>query len=232
MGSQYFLHCSTDERFGAESEVAVFENGDLWGGRWLVFDFDQRRTVEVWVPTEDNEDLVLNAAEEFIDDLPSHVMKIVLSKDGTMLSTNSGPANDDYYAPFYPPRTDFPSNVATVRRKDLTEVDRLGLHVDQVEYSPKPGERRQAVFKYYIIHKNVAIWWHEANCVMRMPPHPNIVPFDALVLDTVAGVDRVVGFTTRYIPGGTLHEHNDRVFKLKYLEQLIKVCIPLYSSIR
>ncbi len=58
---------------------------------------------------------------------------------------------------------------------------------------------------------------------MRIPPHPNIVPLDALVVDSIDGVDRVVGFTTRYVPGFTLHENNTRVFKLKYLEQLISV---------
>ncbi|KAL2135814.1 hypothetical protein VTI74DRAFT_6743 [Chaetomium olivicolor] len=58
---------------------------------------------------------------------------------------------------------------------------------------------------------------------MRMPPHTNIVPFDALVVEKIEGVDRVVGFTARYIPGGTLHEDGDRLFKLKYLEQLTSV---------
>jgi len=80
---------------------------------------------------------------------------------------------------------------------------------------------RQVVFKYYITENDVVSWWHEANCVMRMPRHPNIVPFDSLVVDTVGSVDRVVGFTTHYIPGGTLSENKDRVFKPKYLEQLI-----------
>ncbi|KAK3322924.1 hypothetical protein B0H66DRAFT_602347 [Apodospora peruviana] len=56
---------------------------------------------------------------------------------------------------------------------------------------------------------------------MRIPKHPNIVPFDALVVDKLDGVDRVVGFTTRFIPGGNLDENKTRVFKLKYLEQLI-----------
>ncbi|KAL2130685.1 hypothetical protein VTI74DRAFT_6098 [Chaetomium olivicolor] len=58
---------------------------------------------------------------------------------------------------------------------------------------------------------------------MRMPPHPNIAPFDALIVDLIEGVARVVGFTTHYIPGGTLFENNTRVFKLKYLQQLINV---------
>jgi len=55
---------------------------------------------------------------------------------------------------------------------------------------------------------------------MRIPKHPNIVPFDALVLDTVNSDDKVVGFLMRHVPGGTLDVNKDRIFKLKYLEQL------------
>ncbi|EFY91395.1 hypothetical protein MAC_02558 [Metarhizium acridum CQMa 102] len=60
--------------------------------------------------------------------------------------------------------------------------------------------------------------WHEMNLWMRLPQHPNIVPFDRLVLDEVNG--RVVGFTTLYIPGGTLSKNKSRKFKLKWLRQL------------
>ena len=56
--------------------------------------------------------------------------------------------------------------------------------------------------------------------------HPNIMPFDSLVVDRIENVDRVVGFTTRYIPGGTLSEDKSRVFKPKYLRELISVGNP------
>ncbi|KAG8418349.1 hypothetical protein J3458_005770 [Metarhizium acridum] len=56
------------------------------------------------------------------------------------------------------------------------------------------------------------------NLWMRLPQHPNIVPLDRLVLDEVNG--RVVGFTTLYIPGGTLSKNKSRTFKLKWLRQL------------
>lgn len=38
------------------------------------------------------------------------------------------------------------------------------------------------------------------------------------------GEDEVVGFTTKFIPGGTVLNNVSRVFKLKYLKQLIEVC--------
>lgn len=51
--------------------------------------------------------------------------------------------------------------------------------------------------------------------------HPNIVPFDKMVVDEIEG--RFVGFTSKYIPGGTLEENPTRTFKLKWLHQLTDV---------
>ncbi|KAF4332093.1 serine threonine kinase [Fusarium beomiforme] len=64
--------------------------------------------------------------------------------------------------------------------------------------------------------------WKEMNLWMRLPRHhPNIVPFDRVVVDELEG--RVVGFTNSYVPGGNLEENRSRVFKLQWLRQLIKV---------
>ncbi|KAI0444627.1 hypothetical protein F4803DRAFT_511387 [Xylaria telfairii] len=62
--------------------------------------------------------------------------------------------------------------------------------------------------------------WKEMNLWMRLPRHPNIVPFDKIVLGELEG--RVVGFTSSYVPGGNLKENKSRVFKLKWLKQLIE----------
>jgi serine/threonine protein kinase len=51
--------------------------------------------------------------------------------------------------------------------------------------------------------------------------HPHIVSFDKIIVDELEG--RCVGFTTEYIPGGTLEENKSRTFKLKWLSQLITV---------
>lgn len=59
------------------------------------------------------------------------------------------------------------------------------------------------------------------NLWMRLPKHPQIVPFDKIIVDELEG--RCVGFTTEYIPGGTLEENKSRVFKFKWLTQLIAV---------
>ncbi|KAJ5969084.1 hypothetical protein N7501_005332 [Penicillium viridicatum] len=47
--------------------------------------------------------------------------------------------------------------------------------------------------------------WDELNIPTSLPPHPNIVPFDRVVLEEES---RVIGFTTKYIPGGTLPNSN------------------------
>jgi hypothetical protein len=223
MGSRWFSRCDLDERLNAMYPSPLRDGGESW----LVYDWDQRRCVDVRFPKPVDKAFVLKAVDKFINTLPAGVVNADVSEDGSLASTYVVDSRNRFFIPFYPPRTDFPRRVPTVRRRDLTEVDRLGVQADLVTYSPRPGETRQVVFKYYWTHRNVAAWWHEANCVMRMPRHPNIVPFNALVVDTIDGIDRVVGFTTRYVPGETLDENKDRIFKLKYLEQLINVSISL-----
>ncbi|KAM0439694.1 hypothetical protein ACHAPT_000787 [Fusarium lateritium] len=85
--------------------------------------------------------------------------------------------------------------------------------------SPEPSEK--LVFKYYFIDQRLSFVWHEMNLWMRLPKHPHIVPFDKIVVDELEG--RCVGFTNKYIPGGTLEDNKSRVFKLKWLLQLTAV---------
>ena len=77
----------------------------------------------------------------------------------------------------------------------------------------------QVVFKYFFLFHTMDMVWNELNLWMRLPDHPHIVPFDKLVVDEIAR--RVVGFTSAYIGGRTLEENKTRVFKLKWLKQLI-----------
>ena len=109
---------------------------------WLVYDWDQRRCVDVHVGQEVDEKVVLKAVEQFMNDLPIGVVQVEISKEGTLISSSSDPTKNRSWVPFYPPRTDFPRRVATVRRRDLTEVDRLGLQVDLMTYTPKRGEAK------------------------------------------------------------------------------------------
>lgn len=117
----------------------------------------------------------------------------------------------------------------TVLRSELRELDRLGPNVDLVSY-----QSRKAVFKYYFHPQFVGKRWDEMNLWMRLSAHPNIVPFDRIVVEQLAGSqDQIVGFTTLHIAGGTLDaiEENPgdrRAFKLKWLLQLMGLVDDLH----
>lgn len=101
-------------------------------------------------------------------------------------------------------------------------MDRFGPNVDLVSYTcESSGEAKQVVFKYYTMDRFLFKRWVELNIWMRLPPHPFIVPFDRLVVDKLEDREVVVGFTSVYIPGGTVEENTSRIFKLKWLKQLI-----------
>lgn len=77
------------------------------------------------------------------------------------------------------------------------------------------------MFKYFFLFQHLSFIWHEVGLWVRLPRHPNIVSFDKVVVDELEG--RLVGFTTPFIPGGTVEENKSRTFKLKWLKQLIGV---------
>ncbi len=221
MGRHYFSRYPL-ARFSCSQLMPTLEGKD----EWLVRDWDRRRCLDVLAPPDADAKFVSTAVRNLIDTVSPNVVRLEIADDGSLLSSSTDPALDPSLFPFYPPRTDFPWDAETIDRGFLIEVGRLGKQVDLVRYSPRPGVMSDVVFKYNLDAGNVARMWHEANCVMRIPSHPNIVPFDALVLDAVDNRYRVVGFTTRYVPGGTLQDNPSRLFKLKYLEQLIDVSMP------
>lgn len=68
----------------------------------------------------------------------------------------------------------------------------------------------KAAFKYWFIQNGMVWKRHELQLWARLPrDHPHIVPLDAVVLDNVKG--GVIGFTSVYIPGGTLQDNNATV---------------------
>ncbi|KAK0654853.1 hypothetical protein B0T16DRAFT_339469, partial [Cercophora newfieldiana] len=111
-------------------------------------------------------------------------------------------------------------------RSQLVVADRLQPGVDKVEYLPDgdgDGDGQQlAVFKYNP-HSSGTETWHEIQVLAQVSGgggHAHILPIDALVLEEVTG-QGVVGFTSRFVPGGTLDER--RQFKRKWLHQAMAV---------
>lgn len=78
----------------------------------------------------------------------------------------------------------------------------------------------QFVFKYFFLFQHLDFNWHEMGIWCRLK-HPNIVPFHSVIVDEIEG--HLVGFTSKYIPGGTLEENRARIFKMKWLHQLTGV---------
>ncbi|KUI71357.1 Shaggy-related protein kinase theta [Cytospora mali] len=213
----YFDNCRPDQRFTIRHKF--FDN-------CVVNDWDQRRVVTVHTSwAEQDEDFIFDALARHIDNIPADTVLLEVSREGDLLSCSSDVEDDRTMVPFYPSVRDFPPGLQRINRSDLTEVDRLGIQADLVTYDSQscPGNVKRVAFKYYLNEPQVAIFWHELNCVLRIPKHPNIVPFDSLVVDTIDGEDRVVGFTTPFIDGGTVEDNTDRVFKLVYLEQLLHI---------
>ncbi|KXX77216.1 Serine/threonine-protein kinase Nek4 [Madurella mycetomatis] len=192
---------------------------------WYILDWDQRRIIAVTTDEEqESEDIAIGHLKKHIDVLEPDVYAIHLSQDGELVSASTNPQDDETTCVYYPPLQAIlpPNHVKTVLRSDLLELDRLSPNVDLVSYTPCANAAdTKAVFKYYFLFQFLHKLWHEMNLWMRLPQHPNIVPFDRLVLDELHG--RVVGFTSLYIPGGTISENKSRTFKLEWLRQLVCV---------
>lgn len=196
---------------------------------WTFADVDQRRMVTVRMDgnlePEEQEDVAFEHFKRHIDSLGPDVVWIHVGPGGDLISTSSNPIQDPTSDMYYPPLDliQRPADVQAILRSGLRELDRLMSSVDLVSYQTEgqPAVTRKAVFKYYWQYQFVEKQWDEMNVWMRLPHHPNIVPFDRLVLDEVRG--GVVGFTTLYIPGGTLENNVSRTFKLKWCQQLMQV---------
>ena len=193
---------------------------------WHVLDWDQRRIIAVTMDEEqESEDLAIRHLKKHIDTLGPDVYAIRLSQEGGLISVSTNPEDDETGCVYYPPlqAVQRPDHMNTVLRSDLLELDRLTPNVDPVSYTSSTGatDTKVVVFKYYFLIQFIHKLWHEMSLWIRLPPHPNIVPIDRLVLDELQG--RVVGFTTPYIPGGTISENKSRTFKLEWLRQLTSV---------
>ncbi|KAH6641864.1 hypothetical protein F5144DRAFT_507470 [Chaetomium tenue] len=191
-----------------------------------VLDLDQRRVIRVQTAEKRDEDFIFEALERRLDVIGEDLVSIIVSEDDLeLLSWSRNEKDDIALIPFYPSPSDFPAGLPKVRRSQLTEIDRLAAQTDHTTYEPSPGHGpKHVVFKYYITEGNIVSFWHELNCTLRIPNHLNIVPLDCLVIDsaTPGGPDKVVGFTTPFIAGGTVWDNVSRTFTLAHLNQLTK----------
>lgn len=165
-----------------------------------------------------------------IDALPLDVVEVRFDESGRIISTSADWKEDKTWVTdhFLVREYQLPSGVATrtVLRSELTEIRRMPGQVDVVSYQapprgPPPAGRQDGplyIFKYDFAMADRL--WKEIQVLARLPPHPNFMALDRLVLDETTG-STVVGFTTPYIPGGSL-DRTRRPFKLKWLRQLMR----------
>lgn len=194
---------------------------------WHILDWDQRRIIAVTMDeVQDSEDVAIEHLKKHIDALGPDVYAIHLSPNGDLISVSTNPDDDETFCVHHPSLEEVqrPGWVQTVSRSELREQERLSPNVDLVSYAPFEGaEPRKVVFKYYFLVQFFERRWDEMNLWMSLCPHPNIVQFDRLVVDKLDSDLVVVGFTSLYIPGGTIAENKSRVFKLEWLKQLTAV---------
>lgn len=175
---------------------------------WNVWDWDQLRlikikgTAKLFPPDDDVENRILS---QFADYLSPEVRAVTVDDDGLLTGISTDPNEDDTTFLAYLPFTITPSlcNCRVIRYSKLQERDRLGPDVDLSLYEDESGNPQKVAFKFNPIPKDrrLQMAWDEVNLLKSLPTHPNIVPFDRVVLEDVES--RVIGFTTKYIPGGT-----------------------------
>ncbi|OAQ64389.1 protein kinase-like domain [Pochonia chlamydosporia 170] len=199
----------------AEERLWAGSGNLITGGpyTWHITDLDQRRHFSVTytppAPVEDveaTEDICMaQLQKKNVDQLGDGVYGIRFSEpDGPItMSTNQEEDDVTWYVNSHPlAALELPFPVKTVYLESLTE----------------------AVFKYWFMENGMFRTWYELNSWSRLPrDHPHIVPFDSVVLNNVTG--GIVGFTTLFIPGGTLKDNNatTRPFRLRWFEQLLSV---------
>ncbi|KAJ5188679.1 hypothetical protein N7491_004999 [Penicillium cf. griseofulvum] len=192
-----------------------------------VWDWDQLRMVKVkgtaklFPPEEDRE---LSILARFADYLSPEVRAITVDDDGLLTGVSTDLEEDDTLFLAYIPFSLCESlgNCRTIQYSKLQELDRLGPCIDLVSYENESRIPQKVVFKFNVLNKPLRIQmaWDELNILKSLPPHPNIIPFDRVVLEDQES--RVIGFTTKYIPGGTLA--NSKIpFRFKWLQQLTQV---------
>ncbi|KAJ5468929.1 hypothetical protein N7475_006681 [Penicillium sp. IBT 31633x] len=189
-----------------------------------VWDWDQLRLIKVkgtaklFPPDGDVETSIL---AQFAGYLSPEVRVITVNDDGLLTGVSTDPEEDDTFFVGYIPFSLCPSlaNCPTVYFSQLQVLDRLGLGVDLLSYDDK-----KVAFKFNPLGmpRRLQMSWKEMNLLSKLPPHPNIVPFDRIVLEDVKS--RVIRFTTKFIPAGTLEKADPkRPFRFEWLQQLTRL---------
>ncbi|KAK2882709.1 hypothetical protein FQN49_000071 [Arthroderma sp. PD_2] len=186
---------------------------------WDVIDWDLRRWFQVTGPAEalpeDTDGIAV--VRRYVDQLSPDVHCLEIDAQGNLLSTSS---KDPTLEIRYPEYSGTLGKGEVARRSQLTEIDRFHVCTDLVEYHPPHGDKEVVAFKYTLIQQRVKDIWDELYILKAFKGHNSIVQFHRVILDDVS--EKVLGFTSEYIPGGTLEHYKDhnRPFYFRWMEQL------------
>ncbi|GAB1205055.1 hypothetical protein APSETT445_003722 [Aspergillus pseudonomiae] len=171
-----------------------------------------------------DEDIEIPILAQFADYLSPEVRTVTVDDDGLLAGVSTDPEEDDTPFVAYLPLSVAGSlaDCPKIQYSDLQELDRLGPGVNLSSYEDESGIPHKVAFKFNPLDKpqRLQMAWDELNLLKSLPPHPNIVPFDRIVLEEVES--RVIGFTTKYIPGGTL-DNTNVPFRFEWLQQLTQL---------
>jgi len=192
---------------------------------WDIYDFDLRRTVTIHGPPDllDDEKVAMETFGRHADNLASEARSFEVNRQGRIVRVWS--EHDPNYALQYP--LYFPDQAEnttrtelTLKRSELIEVDRLGQAVDLVRRTNGNSEQL-LVFKYNLTEGEPRrhLLWEGTQILKALKNSQHIVPFHRAVLDEEE--PRLLGFTTIYLPGGTLDANSKFPFSLCWLNQLI-----------
>ncbi|KAL5339675.1 hypothetical protein BJX70DRAFT_407981 [Aspergillus crustosus] len=109
---------------------------------------------------------------------------ITVDDDGLLTGVSTDPEGDDTFFIGYLPLSICQSlaDCPTIRFSQLRELDRLGPGVDLISYN---DQRIAFKFSPLGIPRRLQMSWKEINLLSKLPPHPNIIPFDHIVLEDV-----------------------------------------------
>jgi serine/threonine protein kinase len=179
-------------------------------------------TAKLFPPDEDVECPVL---AQFADFLSPEVTAVTVDDDGLLVGISTDPEEDDTMFIAYLPFSSVESlaDCRVIQYSKLQELDRLGPGVDLSSYDDESGNPQKVAFKFNVIEKprRLKMAWDEMNAYKSLPPHPNLLPFDRVVLEDAES--RVIGFTTKFIAGGTLVDNLEVPLRFEWLQQLTQV---------
>ncbi|KAF7891363.1 uncharacterized protein EAF02_001688 [Botrytis sinoallii] len=213
-----------EDRFWSEGQNHL---GDGINAYCNVWDWDQLRMIKIKgtpkvFPIDKDKEVAILA--QFADYLSPEVRAVEVDNDGLICGVSTDPEEDETVFIAYPPYSTIESlaGCRTIKHSQLQELDRLAPFVDLSSYKDENQNTRMVAFKFNVLEKplRVRMAWNEINLLRSLPPHPNIVPFDSVVLEDVES--RVIGFTTKYIPGGSL-SNPKTPFRFEWLKQLTEV---------